>query len=113
MLGEELREQVLPDGGHFERILMYHCMIFEDCLDLWNLCRGCDVAGLDGLAADLEALLPRMLDFAKSMTHPDGEIALFNDAALGIEASPARLEEYFFQLGGTAAGVDRKRLHRR
>ena len=85
-------------------------MIFEDCLDLWNLCRGCDVAGLDGLAADLEALLPRMLDFARSMTHPDGEIALFNDAALGIEASPARLEEYFFRLGGTTAGVDRERL---
>lgn len=110
MLGEELREQVLPDGGHFERSPMYHCMILEDCLDLWNLCRGCEVAGLDGLAADLEALLPRMLDFAKSMTHPDGEIALFNDAALGIEASPARLEEYFFRLGGTTAGVDRERL---
>jgi len=33
------------------------------------------------------------------MTHPDGEIAFFNDASIGIAASPADLERYALRLG--------------
>jgi len=33
----ELREQVLPDGGHFELSTMYQAGILEDLLDLVNL----------------------------------------------------------------------------
>lgn len=108
ILRQELREQILSDGGHFERSPMYHCMILEDCLDLWNLCHGCRVPGMDVLAAELERLLPSMLDFALSMTHPDGGIALFNDAALGIEADPAQLQKYFFCLGGNINASEQK-----
>ncbi len=37
ILDSELPEQVLPDGGHFERSPMYHAIILEDLLDLENL----------------------------------------------------------------------------
>jgi uncharacterized heparinase superfamily protein len=103
---EELAEQVLPDGGHFERSPMYHCMILEDCLDLLNLCHACGLPEMRALKLRLEGLIPAMLDFAEGLTHPDGGIALFNDAALGIEPGYAELAGYFRRLGGAcpAAG---------
>jgi hypothetical protein len=38
IVDSEIGEQILPDGGHFERSPMYHAMILEDCLDLLNIC---------------------------------------------------------------------------
>ncbi|MFO1431382.1 MAG: alginate lyase family protein [Candidatus Competibacteraceae bacterium] len=37
LLQREIPEQVLADGGHFERSPMYHSIILEDLLDLLNL----------------------------------------------------------------------------
>lgn len=100
ILHEELGEQILPDGGHFERSPMYHCMILEDCLDLWNLCQGSGLDALSPLSERLAPMLPGMLAFAGGMTHPDGGIALFNDAALGVEPGHAELAAYYERLGG-------------
>jgi uncharacterized heparinase superfamily protein len=96
---EELEEQILPDGGHFERSPMYHAMILEDCLDLLNLCQGSGHENLKVLERGLEKRIPSMLDFTDGMTHPDGEIALFNDAAFDIEPTCAELVEYASRLG--------------
>ncbi len=97
IVGEELDEQILPDGGHFERSPMYHAMILEDCLDLLNLERG---TGNRGPAEKLAETCRAMLWFLGGMIHPDGHIALFNDAALGIEATYAQLADYFRRLTG-------------
>ncbi len=37
ILNRELPEQILKDGGHYERTPMYHSIILEDLLDLVNL----------------------------------------------------------------------------
>ena len=37
ILEREVREQILPDGGHFELSTMYHALAFEDILDLINV----------------------------------------------------------------------------
>ncbi|WP_295405256.1 alginate lyase family protein [uncultured Thiocystis sp.] len=37
ILRAEIAEQILPDGGHFERSPMYHAIILEDVLDCLNL----------------------------------------------------------------------------
>lgn len=103
ILDREVAEQILPDGGHFERSPMYHALILEDVLDV-----AC-VLGLLGDAASkeriprLRALAARMLDSLDAMTHPDGEIAFFNDAAMGIAPRPAALREYAARLGVTPA----------
>ena len=90
ILGSELREQILPDGGNFERSPMYHAIILEDLLDLMNLLR---TYGRD-IPVDWEDAYIRMRAWLKAMTHPDGEIALFNDAAFGIAASEKELDAY-------------------
>ncbi|MDA8091371.1 MAG: alginate lyase family protein [Nitrospiraceae bacterium] len=105
ILSAELDEQVLPDGGHFERSPMYHAMALEDCLDLYNLCRGQDAPALRSLSQRLRTKARDMVHFLLGMTHPDGRIALFNDAAFGIEAEPAELAGYYEALCGERAAA--------
>ena len=95
ILGREIPEQVLADGGHFERSPMYHAIILEDLLDLKNLFR---VYGRE-FPDRWDRACGRMGRWLKTMCHPDGEIALFNDAALGIAARPAALADYARRLG--------------
>lgn len=99
IIRRELLEQVLPDGGNFERSPMYHAIFWEDLLDLINLLQGYPQ---DLPAADLgswrEAAM-HMHAWLHGMTHPDEEIAFFNDAAIGIAPSPRELTAYAERLG--------------
>lgn len=100
ILAGEIPEQVLEDGGHFERSPMYHSIIFEDILDLINACGayGRDVPDLWG------EVVGKMGRWLQVMLHPDGEIALFNDAALGIAPKPEQLFEYLERVAGENVG---------
>lgn len=105
ILREQLSEQVLADGGHFERSPMYHAIVLEDLLDLINLSRSFPEAlPADRVQALGEAAV-RMLRWAQVMTHPDGGIAFFNDAAFGIAADVAELEQYAERLGLASFGI--------
>src|SRR5579872_916323 len=74
IIAEQLREQILPDGGHFERSPMYHQIVLMGLLDLHNCLR---VYGrLECLR--LADTICDMLQWSASMRHPDGEISLFN-----------------------------------
>jgi uncharacterized heparinase superfamily protein len=97
ILKNEVKEQILPDGAHFELSTMYHALAFEDVLDLINISKcfpnrfshqqNCQVAGWFELA-------PKMHHWLKTMCHPDGEIAFFNDAAFDIAPKFLELEQY-------------------
>ena len=102
LLSRELPEQILADGGQFELSPMYHSLALEDMLDLINVTRA--FAGrLSANSASSNATWPqiadRMRDWLAAMCHPDGEIAFFNDAAIGIAPSPAELDRYATRLG--------------
>lgn len=88
---KQLPEQILPDGGHFERSVMYHAIILEDVLDVVKFCG-------DG-AAWLRPVAEKMLRYLVNMTGPDGKIAMFNDAADGIAKSTEWLVGYAKGLG--------------
>jgi uncharacterized heparinase superfamily protein len=103
VLGRELREQVLADGGHFELSTMYHALVLEDLLDLINLMRHYGRQP----PVDWSDAAARMLQWLRLMSHPDGEIAFFNDAAFGVAATCTQLESYASRLGvGPAVGTD-------
>lgn len=103
LLSRELHEQILPDGGHFERSPMYHSMILEDCLDLLNVCLARSEPLMKEFSEHLQYATRKMIEFLMGITHPDGEIALFNDAAFGIEAQPADLIGYYEKVSGKTA----------
>ena len=94
LLHRELTEQILPDGGHFERSPMYHALVLEDVLDMVQLAdvyaglfAGANVAMWRDTAA-------RMLRWLRVMSHPDGGVAFFNDSALGIASDVKELADY-------------------
>lgn len=99
IIARELPEQVLADGGNFERSPMYHAIFLEDVLDLVNAVghwRGLVPAAQVGSWREAAG---RMLNWLQGMTHPDGQIALFNDAAFGIASDLAALRAYAQRLG--------------
>jgi hypothetical protein len=74
LLEREVPEQVLPDGGHYERSPVYHQIVLRDLLEARA------AAGLGWLDGPLE----RMTRFAAALTRPDGAPALFNDGTLDL-----------------------------
>lgn len=95
ILNQELAEQVLPDGGHFELSPMYHLIVLEDLLDLVNVLRTFGQM-VPGIWMDT---IGRMMSWAAIMTHPDDDIPFFNDAALGTAVKLQQLQAYAGRLG--------------
>lgn len=95
---DQLDEQVLDDGGHFELSPMYHALLLEDVLDLINLDQAYGHAFESSLTMKLRDVADAMRSWLGAMTHPDGEIAFFNDCAFGVAGSPVALEAYAVRL---------------
>ncbi|HNR33874.1 MAG TPA: alginate lyase family protein [Candidatus Hydrogenedentes bacterium] len=83
LLARTLAEQILDDGGHYERSAMYHAHVLEG-----NLIAH---AAIQMKPPFLRDAISRMADFLPRVTHPDGEIPLFGDAALGTCMPPLAL----------------------
>jgi uncharacterized heparinase superfamily protein len=94
ILRVEVPAQILSDGGHCERSPMYHALILEDVLDLLNVALRSDMPSARQIIALLQPRVAQMLQWLRAMSHPDGEIAFFNDAAFGIAPTLAQLEAY-------------------
>ena len=91
---DEINEQVLTDGGHFELSPMYHCIFLEDVLDLLNLFNTFPDQVTEVDLKFLKLTASRMLNWLNYMCHPDGEIAFFNDSAMGVSLPPREIELY-------------------
>jgi uncharacterized heparinase superfamily protein len=99
ILLEEADEQLLGDGGHYERSPMYHCIVMEDYLDVINVAQH-----NTGLLADtqLDHLLGKTragLAFIDDLSFSPERFPLFNDAAFGIAPTPKALRDYADRLG--------------
>jgi len=105
ILAREVSEQILADGGHFELSPMYHALALEDLLDLVNMARSVDLASDRQITVWCERI-DAMRGWLDALCHPDGEIAFFNDAALGIAPSPRELDLYAQRLGFAALAND-------
>ena len=99
IIGEQLDEQFLGDGGQFERSPMYHSLALEDLLDLVNIARSYPGEIDESLVARISERAEAALTYLHAMTHPDGQIALLNDSAFAIAPSPRSLGEYAKRLG--------------
>ena len=74
---EQIAEQILPDGLHFERSLMYHKIILEDVLRVYT------VLVSVGLTKDAKKLRPAVKAMAKAMKSLElgfERTPLFNDS---------------------------------
>lgn len=101
ILEREIPEQILSDGGQFERSTMYHALATEDMLDLYNV-TSAYVSALpsrwQSININWRERIVLMRAWLTMMCHPDGEISFFNDATAGISPAPIELEQYAARL---------------
>ena len=94
ILNHEIPEQILDDGGHFELSPMYHAIILDDVLDLINACQSWLGVIPTQQANSWRDTARRMLSWLEIMSHPDGDVSFFNDAAFGIAPRLMDLTQY-------------------
>jgi len=74
LLRRELPEQVLADGGHYERSPVYHLIVLRDLLEIRAATE----------TTDLDAAIEGMSRFGACLARPDRAPALFNDGGLDL-----------------------------
>lgn len=94
ILDQEVSEQLLEDGGHYERSPMYHAIIMWDLCDLICLAECCELPELLDRKEVWQSRIQAGLTWLATMVHPDGDISFFNDAAIGISPTLEDLQKY-------------------
>jgi len=82
-LEKEVKEQILEDGGHYERCPMYHLHVLIDLLMV--------MAVLNNPPEYLKGAVSKMTCFLQNMTLSDGEIPLFGDSTFGHFPQPKKI----------------------
>lgn len=104
ILTNELNEQILSDGAHFELAPMYHQIMLYRVLDSYNL-----VKNNESFNKELLTLLRQkaeiMLGWLKEVTFNNGEIPLLNDSANEIAPTSSEIFEYASRLGLTSKKI--------
>lgn len=81
----ELKEEILPDGGHFERSVMYHQIILFRILDSLNLILNNKWEVIsESFIQILKEKAKMMLAWLDNITFTNNFQPLFNDSAVGV-----------------------------
>lgn len=99
-LARELKEQVLADGGHFERAPMYHAQTLGDALECYALLKA---FGRSSATESMRDSLVKMARHLAALSYADGSLALFNDSANAAETRPLPLLESVSRVCGEKA----------
>jgi hypothetical protein len=94
LLIEQLNEQILDDGAHFELSPMYHKIILFRLLDCYNLVENNDWKNDAELLSLIKSKAAQMLGWIASMRFGNGEIPHLNDSTDGIAPEIFDLEKY-------------------
>ncbi len=97
ILTDELEEQILKDGAHFELSPMYHqIMLFRvlDCINLIQSNNWKNQELLDLLISKAEV----MLGWLNTITYENGDIPLLNDSTNKIAPTTKELNDYAISL---------------
>ncbi|TAK44635.1 MAG: alginate lyase family protein [Saprospiraceae bacterium] len=108
ILAPELAEQILPDGGHFERSPMYHCLILNRLLDAIHLLKNNPTVPGRELLPLFQRKATSMVGWLREMQFANGELPLFNDSARGVAPAPSQLLAYAKRLdiSGTKTNLE-------
>ena len=98
LLIEQLDEQILADGAHFELSPMYHQILFDRLLDSINTLKNNPIDHADKLLNYLVQKAEKMLGWLIQITYANGDIPHFNDSTNGIAPSTNSLINYAREL---------------
>ena len=94
----EIDEQVLDDGGNYERSPMYHLLFLVDLLDIYNLLNSFPEKINQEKIIHLQSVIKKMIFFSELILH-DGNISHFNDSVEGIAPEYEGILGYAEKLG--------------
>ena len=97
ILINELNEQILEDGGHFERSPMYHQILLYRLMDCYNIL-AVDFRKDETFKKFLKQVIERMLGWLQMVTFNDGSVPRVNDTVSGIAPRSNQLFGYARQL---------------
>lgn len=103
ILNEELNEQFLEDGGHFELSPMYHSLAMEDLLDLISIS---DQLPSNFPKEVIREKFVKGMQWLQTMIYNNEELAHFNDCANGIAPTFSKLVNYASELGIILPNLD-------
>lgn len=96
LLRGQLKEQILPDGAHFEQSPMYHCILLDRLLDCFNISLNTDDEDFRDF---LKEIAIKMLGHLESIIWENGSIPLLNDSAYDIAPTAEQIFDYARRLG--------------
>lgn len=100
ILINQLNEQILSDGSHFEQSPMYHCIILDRLLDCLNFSLSSTFHDDKHVVSSIiKNKTQQMLGHLESIIWDDGTIPILNDTALGIAPHPSEIFHYASELG--------------
>jgi uncharacterized heparinase superfamily protein len=96
IINEEINEQFLEDGAHFELSPMYHSLAMEDLLDLLSIS---DQLPFNFPKEVIKEKFQKGMQWLQTMIYNNEELAHFNDCANGIAPKFSQLVKYASELG--------------
>ena len=101
LLKDQLEEQTLMDGAHYEQSPMYHCILLDRLLDCINFAKSKEASGFvsSSLIEVLLWIAKKQLGWLEAITWHDGDIPMLNDSAHGIAPLPVQVFDYAKRLG--------------
>lgn len=100
LLKQELKEQILSDGAHYEQSPMYHCILLDRLLDCYNFSvHNVRFGQQREMNNFLEDKVKQMLGWLKAIIYEDGSLPLLNDSANGIAPTSREIFDYARRLG--------------
>ena len=96
ILKEELSEQFLEDGAHFELSPMYHSLAMEDLLDLYQLKSRLPS---NFPSQEIQEKFLTGMNWLSYLSYENGELAHFNDCANGIAPTFKELKDLGKRIG--------------
>lgn len=105
---DELEEQILSDGAHFELSPMYHMIMLERLLDIKNLLDNNNFGFKSRCKLEecVNIKLPLMLGWLRAIVYVDNRLPMFNDSAYGISSTVEHIFDYAERLGVKAKKVN-------
>lgn len=98
-LAEQLREQTLADGGHYERTPAYHGVMLQNYMELYAVLEANQGLCPPALLQQLQRTISAGLAFLGDILLPGHRIPLLNDSAFNSSPPPAALFNYAEALG--------------
>jgi uncharacterized heparinase superfamily protein len=95
---QQIKDQILNDGGHFEKSPMYHSIILEDILDLINISVKSKKLFPKEFLSQLRLTSEKMLSWLQVMSYENHELPNFNDSTQNISQNFHKLSKYAHRL---------------